>query len=87
MSNTASNPPRRPRKVRAPGLWRWHLWAGLAGLGVLLVAAVSGALLVYQKELVAAIVTPGASLPADYRHQQLAEELSALASQLPSLPQ
>lgn len=81
MPDTASNPPRRPRKVRAPGLWCWHLWAGLAGLGVLLVAAVSGALLVYQKELVAAIVTPDASLPADYRHQQLAEELSALASQ------
>ena len=57
------------------------MWAGLAGLSVLLIAAISGALLVYQKELIASIVTPSATLPANYGHQQLADDLSALASQ------
>lgn len=67
-------------KSRPPGLWRWHLWAGLAGLAVLLVAAVSGTLLVYQKELVASVVTPAAELPVDYAPETIARQLETIAS-------
>ena len=56
------------------------MWAGLAGLAILLVAAVTGTALVYQKELIAAVVTPGAELPPGYQHQQIASELSQLAT-------
>lgn len=73
--------PRRPRKTRPPGLWRWHQWAGLAALFVLLVAAISGTILVYQKELVGAVVAPQAQLPAQYDHQQVAHELGQIAAQ------
>ena len=57
------------------------MWAGLAGLAVLLVAAVTGTALVYQKELIATVVTPDAALPAHYSHSQLASELGRLADQ------
>ncbi|MFV8816582.1 PepSY-associated TM helix domain-containing protein [Haliea sp. E17] len=70
----------RPLRKRPPGLWRWHLWAGLGGLLVLLVAAASGTLLVYQKELVALVVTPDAQLPAGYGHDSIARELAQIAS-------
>ncbi|WP_374964255.1 PepSY-associated TM helix domain-containing protein [Spongiibacter tropicus] len=57
------------------------MWAGLAGLAILLVAAVTGTALVYQKELIATVVTPDAALPAHYSHSQLASELGRLADQ------
>jgi len=70
----------RPARQRPPGLWRWHQWAGLAGLLVLLVAALSGTLLVYQKELVALVVTPGARLPPGYGPTVIARELETIAT-------
>ncbi len=75
---TVARSTREPKK-RPPGLWRWHLWAGLAGLLVLLLAGLSGVLLVYQKELVALVVTPRAELPADYGPVSVARELEAIA--------
>ncbi len=71
---------KRPAKTRPPGLWRWHLWAGLGAMGLLLIASVSGALLIYQKELIALVVTPGAELPPAYDSRQLAQELEVIVS-------
>nr|WP_277749337.1 PepSY-associated TM helix domain-containing protein [Parahaliea mediterranea] len=60
------------------------MWAGLAALLVLLLSALSGALLVYQKELIRLAVTPGAELPAAYNHPHIAAQLHTLASRQPA---
>ncbi|TXS96308.1 PepSY domain-containing protein [Parahaliea maris] len=72
---------RRPPRPRPGGLWRWHLWAGLAALLVLLASAISGGVLVYQKELIRLTVTPHATLPPDYSHGAIASQLQQLEFQ------
>lgn len=66
-------------RTRPGGLWRWHLWAGLIGTLILIVAAVSGVLLMYQKELVAWAVTPDARLPSGYGSEAIARQLEVIA--------
>ena len=72
--------PAKPRPH--PGqLRRWHRWCGLAVLAFLLIAALSGALLVYKKELVRLLITPGAELPADYDAAHMARQLDRIVQQ------
>jgi len=70
-------PKARPARHRV-GLRRWHRWCGLAVVLFLLVAAVSGSLLVYKKELIRLLITPQASLPVDYNIEQMAAQLDAI---------
>ena len=56
----------------------WHRWFGLTVLPILLVACVSGVLMVYQKAIVRTLVTPGAQLPPGYDIQTAADELQRL---------
>lgn len=60
-----------------------HRWAGLLAAALLSVAALSGALLVYKKQLVHALVTPGASLPAGYAVGDMADSLGHIALRYP----
>lgn len=72
---------RRSPRPRPGGLWRWHLWAGLAALAILLATAVSGTVLVYQKELIRLTVTPDATLPPGYSRDDIAIQLQQLAAE------
>ena len=67
-----------PQAARRRGLWFWHRWAGLVAAIVLVLAATSGALLVYKKPLVHWLVTPGASLSASYGPRQMVPELDRI---------
>ena len=69
---------------RNKGLWFWHRWLGVLALTVLLITAVTGALLVYQQPLLRLLVAEGAVLPDDYDGQMLLQELDRLAATLPT---
>lgn len=69
--------PTKPRP-RPGHLRNWHRWCGLAVLAFLLVAALSGSLLVYKKELVRLLITPEAELPADFNTAQMAHQLDQI---------
>lgn len=68
-----------PRSGRSPGLRRWHRWCGLAVLGFLLAATLSGTLLVYKKPLIQWLVTANATLPADLDITALGADLDRIA--------
>lgn len=70
-----------PTKPRPRHLRSWHRWCGLAVLAFLLIAALSGALLVYKKELVRLLITPGAELPANYDTTHMARQLDRIVQQ------
>ncbi|MYM61844.1 PepSY domain-containing protein [Pseudomaricurvus sp. HS19] len=69
---------------RKRGLWFWHRWLGVLTLVMLLVTAVSGALLVYKQPLLRLLVAEGATLPAGFDRQALLQELDRLAETLPA---
>ncbi|MBD2859464.1 PepSY domain-containing protein [Spongiibacter sp. KMU-158] len=68
------------RKKRAPGLWRWHRWAGLSALVVLFVASITGIALSYQKELITAVIAPGVALPESYSAIEMARDLEIVVA-------
>ncbi|HSC69088.1 MAG TPA: PepSY-associated TM helix domain-containing protein [Cellvibrio sp.] len=70
---------RRRHPTRANLLLSWHRWCGLVALVFLLLAALSGSLLVYKQALVRLIITPHASLPVGYSVQQMAPQLEHIA--------
>ncbi len=70
---------RRRHPTRANLLLNWHRWCGLVALVFLLLAALSGSLLVYKQALVRLIITPNASLPEGYTAEQLAPQLEQIA--------
>jgi len=63
-----------------PGLRRWHRWCGLAALGFLLAATLSGTLLVYKKPLIQWLVTADATLPAHLDIAALGADLDRIAA-------
>jgi|GEM_PF-839708 len=65
--------------IRAHGLRRWHRWGGLIALLFLLIAAISGSLLVYKKGLIRLLVTLDASLPANFTPYDMAPQLDRIA--------
>lgn len=72
------------KKKRPSGLWQWHLWFGLVATVPLLLAAVSGVLLLYQKELVRLVVTPGAHMESDRDSHADAQTLQTLVQEYAS---
>ncbi|MCK9504221.1 MAG: PepSY domain-containing protein [Porticoccaceae bacterium] len=81
---TAANPavartPSRPLRRVSP-LRRWHRWCGLAVLLFLLVAAITGSLLVYKKALIRLLITPDAALPASLNSSDMATELDRIVA-------
>ncbi len=69
---------------RKHGLWFWHRWLGVLTLAMLLVTAVSGALLVYKQPLLRLLVAEGATLPTGFDRQALVQELDRLVATLPA---
>ena len=63
-------------------LLSWHRWGGLVATAVLLVAALTALPLVYKKQLIHALVVPGASLPATYDIGVMSEDLDRLAQKV-----
>lgn len=58
------------------GLLRWwHRWLGLVIVPTLTIAFLTGALLVYQKNLITGLVLRDAQLPAGYDIDSLTREL------------
>ncbi|MGD9659851.1 MAG: PepSY-associated TM helix domain-containing protein [Porticoccaceae bacterium] len=83
---TAANPaiaraPSRPLRRVSP-LRRWHRWCGLAVLLFLLIAGVSGSLLVYKKELIKLLITPNAVLPAGFNTGVMAAEVDRIVAMI-----
>lgn len=70
---------RRHHPTRANLLLSWHRWCGLSALIFLLVAALSGSLLVYKQALIKLIITPDAQFSADYQLAQMATQLDQIA--------
>jgi len=62
-----------------PWLIRWHRYCALAVLLFVLLASVSGVLLLYKKPLLRTLVAEGAQLPLNYTQQQVQRELAQLA--------
>ncbi len=73
---------RSRRSQGASTLERWHLWCGLFVLIFLLLAAVSGIILVYKKPLIHLVMVPQAELPADYDITQMAVQLDVIATRI-----
>lgn len=70
---------KRRHLPRANLLLSLHRWCGLLALVFLLLAALSGSILVYKQALVKWIITPDAELPEHYTSQQLAPQLDRIA--------
>lgn len=73
---------RRRHQTRTNLLLSWHRWCGLVALVFLLLAALSGSLLVYKQALVKLVITPNASLPANYSAAQMAPQLERIAQRI-----
>jgi uncharacterized iron-regulated membrane protein len=73
---------RSRRSQSASTLERWHLWCGLVVLVFLLLAAVSGIILVYKKPLIHLVMVPHAELPATYNLVQMAAQLDLIATHI-----
>lgn len=77
---------RRRHSTRTNLLLSWHRWCGLCALIFLLLAALSGSLLVYKQALIKLIITPDAHLPAGYTVQQMTPQLDQLAQLIKNDP-
>jgi uncharacterized iron-regulated membrane protein len=83
MRNMATPAPGK-RKRNKPDrlLLRWHRWCGLAALLFLLIASISGTLLVYKQALIKVFIAPDAHLPLVYSVEQLAPQLELIATRI-----
>lgn len=73
---------RSRRSQGASTLERWHLWCGLVVLVFLLLAAVSGIILVYKKPLIHLVMVPDAAVPAGYDVTQMAAQLDLITTHI-----
>jgi uncharacterized iron-regulated membrane protein len=71
--------------ARKHALRSWHRWGGVVATVVLLIAALSGLPLVYKKQLIHWLVTPEATLPAEYGVGDMHTELDRIAQLVPAI--
>lgn len=76
------NTKKRRHPPRANLLLSWHRWCGLIALIFLLLAALSGSLLVYKQALIKLIITPHAQFSDDYKISQMAAQLDQIAQRI-----
>jgi uncharacterized iron-regulated membrane protein len=76
------NTKKRRHPTRANLLLSWHRWCGLVALVFLLLAALSGSILVYKQALIKLIITPSADLPVNYTAQHMAPQLDRIAQRI-----
>lgn len=73
---------KRRHSARPNLLLSWHRWCGLIALVILLIAALSGCLLVYKQALIKLIITPNAQFPEHASAQQLTQHIAPQLDQI-----